>query len=180
MSIQLVRVTAPLSVYFDKSCIPAATLEAAAIRGTNAHAGCAAYARRIPVIISDEARPYFMSYKQWFDTYVSEVLFVEAEFTDPLVWFLIGHVDLICRLRDRRVVVVDLKTPQACKASHWGQVAAYRYLADTVIKTDDGFPLILDKDGGPAKVPERKESWDFYWASYLGALQGYRAFAEAA
>jgi len=55
----------------------------AAERGSAVHGSCAAYARRLPIILPDNAVPYFESFRGWFDSYVRRAIFVEDEFIDP-------------------------------------------------------------------------------------------------
>lgn len=176
MSLTMVRVTAPLSVYFDASKIPPEVLEYSQSRGTEVHAGCAAYARGLPVIVTNGAYPYFSSFRAWFDKYVRRVLFVEAEFWDTNCYLITGHPDIVCELTDGRIVVVDYKTPQTESKAWKSQVAAYCYLVRAVVGPCDGMALILYRDGKPARgIPYKNQAEDF--ANYLAALQAWRAFA---
>lgn len=176
---RIIRVTAPLGPFFDKDAIPPHVLEMASARGTEVHAACAAYARGLPVFVSDAARPYFESFKMWFDRYVVKVLFVEAEFSDPTCYGITGHPDIVCVLVDGRVVVVDYKTPAAESKTWRAQVACYAYLVRPVVGKVEGLALMLRNDGGPAKaIVYRHQASDF--AGYLAALQAWRHFKEAA
>ena len=91
---KMLSVTQVLSPFFDASKIRPEVLAAASQRGTEVHQACAAYARSLPVFLSDSAAPYFDSFRNWFDKYVKRALFVEAEFSDPHIYGIVGHVDL--------------------------------------------------------------------------------------
>ena len=173
---RFVRVTEPLGVFFDKSTIPGDVLEFAANRGTSVHAACAAYARRLPVMIENGGYLYFKSFRDWFDAYVARVLFVEEEFRDDQVYRIVGHPDMVAELTDGRVVVVDFKTPQAESATWRAQIAAYRYLVVLRLKIEiAGMALILNKEGNQARaILYREQASD--WAAYLAALTAYRYF----
>lgn len=174
----LTRVTAPLSVYFDRSAIPAGVLEAAAARGSAVHAACAAYAKGLPIIVQNGAVPFFASFRAWFDRYVERALFVEAEFSDTTTYLITGHPDLVAELTDGRVVVVDYKTPAAESSAWRAQVAAYCYLCKPIVGPCDGMALMLDRDGGPARgIAYKNQAIDF--ANYLAALQAWRAFGNS-
>ena len=175
MSMPIVRVTAPLGVYFDRSCIPAATLEAAAVRGTAVHSACAAFAKGLPVMVDQDAKLYFDSFRGWFGRYVKRALYVEEEFSDLLTYLITGHPDLVCELADGRIVVVDYKTPQAESKTWRAQCAAYCWLVKPAVGPCDGMALMLDRDGKPAKgIHYKNQAEDF--ANYLAALQAFRAF----
>lgn len=174
---ELISVTTPLGVYFDRSSIPARTLDAAAARGTAVHAACAAYAERLPVILGAEGWPYFESFRQWSDRYVKRVLFVEEEFVDRDVYHIKGHPDLVAELLDGMIAVIDYKTPQVEARTWRAQVAAYRYLVGRRLRRDDVRPLalILDSKGGEAKgIVYPTSAADF--AAFVAALTAYRYF----
>lgn len=171
---QLISVTKPLSIYFDKSSIRADVLEAATERGIRVHQTCAAYARGLPVMATDGFL-YFQSFQNWFDKYVKRALFVEAEFSDPSVYFIVGHVDLVAELTDGRIVVVDYKTPAAESRTWRAQIAAYCYLVKPVVGDACGMALMLEGDGGPAKaIYYTNTAVDF--AAFVAALTAYRHF----
>ena len=173
---KMVRVTAPLGVFFDKDSIPARTLEAASDRGRAVHAACAAYAKRLPVILENGSYPYFGSFREWFDKYVKRVLFVEQEFRDDTTYHILGHPDLVAELIDGRVVVVDYKTPQAESRTWAAQVATYCYLVSNRIGgVVHGMALILSDSGGAARaIPYQYKATDF--AAFCAALTAYRYF----
>lgn len=166
-------------MFFDKSAIPERVLTAAADRGRAVHAGCAAYARKLPVILANGEYQYFQSFRDWFDQYVARVLFVEREFVDQKIYFIKGHPDLVCQLTDGREVVVDYKTPQAESRTWAAQLAAYCNLVSLELgKRVDGMALILANDGAAAKaINYQYQESDF--AAFVAALTAYRYFKEA-
>ena len=170
---KLISVTTPLSVYFDKTAIRPDVLEFASARGTEVHQGCAAYARSLPVFLSDSARPYFESFRNWFDKYVKRALFVEAEFSDPETYGIVGHVDLVAELTDGRIVVVDYKTPVA-ESKTWAlQIGAYCHLVEPVVGKCDGMALQLSPQGNTARAIHYKyQASDF--AVFVAALTVWR------
>ena len=172
---KMIRVTEPLSVYFDKSAMRPEVLERASIRGTDVHAACAAYARSLPVFVSNGSAPYFESFRNWFDRYVRRALFVEAEFSDPSVYGIVGHVDLVAELVDSRVVVVDYKTPVAESKTWRAQLACYCYLVKPVVGEVGGMALQLSPEGNAARAIHYKNTASDF-ANFLAALQAWRAF----
>jgi hypothetical protein len=173
-----IRVTEPLGVYFDKSKIPAHVLDAASDRGIDAHAACAAYAKKLPVWVGNGAYPYFQSFRGWFDRFVAKVYFVEQEFDDNQIYFIKGHPDIGARLVDGRDVIVDYKTPQVESRTWAAQIAAYSWLAKLKTGIDfAGMALILDRDGKDARaITYQYTAQD--WAAYLAALTAYRWFKK--
>ena len=171
----LISVTTALSPFFDASKIKPDVLEFAKLRGTETHQGCAAYARSLPVFLSEPARPYFESFRNWFDKYVKRVLFVEAEFSDPHVYGIVGHVDLVAELTDGRIVVVDYKTPVVESMTWRAQLAAYCYLINPIVVDGGGMALMLSPEGNAARaIHYKQQASDF--ANFLAALQAWRAF----
>ena len=144
---KLISVTTALSPFNDFSQVPPERLEYATQRGTSTHAACAAYARSLPVFASNGSAPYFESFRNWFDKYVKRALFVEAEFSDPSVYGIIGHVDLVAEMTDSRIVVVDYKTPVAESPCWKSQISAYCYLVNPVVGEVAGMALQLSPVG---------------------------------
>jgi hypothetical protein len=174
---KLLSVTRVLSPFNDFSAIPPDRLEFAKLRGTSAHAACAAYARNLPVFASNGSAPYFESFRNWFDKYVKRALFVEAEFSDPSVYGIIGHVDLVAELVDGRVVVVDYKTPVAESRLWKSQGAAYCYLVKPVVGEVQFMALQLSPEGNAARAIHYKNTASDF-AAFMAALAAYRAFKE--
>jgi hypothetical protein len=170
---KLISVTTALSPFADFSAVPPDRLAYAALRGSSTHAACAAYARGLPVFLSNGADPYFESFKNWFDKYVKRALFVEAEFSDPECYGIIGHVDLVAELTDGRMVVVDYKTPVAESKSWALQISAYCHLVEPIVGKCDGMALMLSGEGKPAKaIAYKYQASDF--AVFISALAVWR------
>ena len=167
---KLISVTTVLSPFNDFSAVPPERLAAAAQRGTEVHQACAAYAKGLPVF---QLSNYFDSFRTWFDKYVKRALFVEAEFSDPSVYGIIGHVDLVAELVDSRIVVVDYKTPVAESKTWPLQVSAYCHLVEPLVGKCDGMALMLSGEGKPAKaIAYKYQASDF--AVFISALTVWR------
>lgn len=174
-------VTKVLEPFIDFSMIPPDVLNHAAARGTRVHNICLnVYAAGVPVLmVPEEVKPYFESFRAWFDDYVSKTIWIEEEFIDD-AFGIVGHVDLVCILIDGRVVVVDLKTPVTEGPTWKAQLSAYRYLVNK--QTDIEIPekngcmsLKLKPNGRPAKaIPYQYSGDDF--AAFMSALNAYRYF----
>jgi hypothetical protein len=174
---RLLSVTQILSPFNDFSQVPPDRLAYATQRGSDVHAACAAYARSLPVFASNGSAPYFESFRNWFDKYVRKALFVEAEFCDPSVYGIIGHVDLVAELTDSRIVVVDYKTPVAESRLWKSQLAAYVYLVKPLVGDADAMALMLSPEGKKAQAISYKNTASDF-AAFLAALAAYRAFKE--
>ena len=175
---QMISVTRALSPFFDASAIPPAVLEFASWRGTQVHQACAAYAQSLPVRIGDDEYPYFDSFRVWFDRYVKRALFVEAEFSDPHTYGIVGHPDLVAELTDGRVVVIDYKTPAVAAKSWAAQISAYCYLVRPVVGEVGGMALQLPRDGSAARAIHYKNTAEDF-AAFVAALTAYRHFKGA-
>lgn len=172
------HVTEVVGAFSDYSAVRPEVLENAAQRGRRVHSGCAAYARKLPVLcLKPEDAGYFESFKQWFDAYVARVFFVEKRFACG-VFGITGMVDLGCGLIDGRRVIVDHKTPAGESRTWRGQVAAYKYLAEKAegVRFDGIMALQLDGKGGPAKGRVYDEEIAEAWAGFLSALAAIRYF----
>ena len=180
-------VTQVLSPFCDFSKIPPDVLEYAATRGTAVHRICLnVYAKGLPTVnIPDDCFGYFQSFKMWFDEYVTEVISIEKEYIDRRFGY-VGHVDLVCILKDGRIVIIDLKTP-AVESPTWKcQLAAYRaVVADDLFHNMDSsleipekngcLSLQLKPNGNAAKAIVYQYS-DNDFAAFLSALNAYRYF----
>lgn len=175
---ELVSVTQPLSVYFDRSAIHPDRLAWASQRGTEVHRACAAYANGFPLVTTGETQGYVASFVNWFDRYVIKALFIETEFTDPKIYRIKGHPDLVAELSDGRIAVVDYKTPVSESKTWRAQLAAYCYLVKPIFGNAGGMALMLSPDGSAAKaINYQYQTEDF--ANFIAALQAYRAFKGA-
>ena len=178
---KLVRVTAPLGIFFREKIrtlgVPDGVIDHASARGTAVHSACAAYALGLWIPpMSAEIQGYFDSFKAWFDKYVSKVYFVEKEFIDHALG-IIGHPDIGCQLIDGRNLVIDYKTPTGVARSWGPQLAAYLHLARQDRRYDGGMVLQPRKDGRPAKAVHYNYA-DSDFAVYLSALNCYRHFNQ--
>lgn len=171
------RVTSILSPYSDYDLIPPGTLKKASDRGSSVHDYCSAYALGGTVIdVDDDCKPYFKSFKEWFDMLNVEVFFSEKRFFSRKA-MLTGKLDLFCSIEGiSDCVVIDIKTPQSHLATWQLQTAAYQWLLQ-----DNGFTvmnrgcLMLKKDGRMAKFVEHKD-FDGAWGIYKGLLEAYAYF----
>lgn len=122
------RTTEIISPWTDFSKIPEATLQFAAERGSAVHEYCARIAKgEFLVSIAMECALYVVSFRRWFDSQVDEVILSEERLTDPTLGYT-GQIDLLVRLKEGVVVLVDLKTPVTSVQTWKMQLAAYRNL----------------------------------------------------
>lgn len=173
-------VTQVLSVYQDFSNVPPATLDYATERGIAVHRACAAIALGLwnPRRISSDCKGYIKSFRHWFDDYVAEVLLVEQSLTDETFGYT-GTPDLIARMGNLQVAVIDLKTPLAWQPVWSGQMAAYLRLAQVNgYSANKAFTLQLHPDGKMPKATYLDDEANAL-AAFLGALQGYKYFKGA-
>ena len=177
-------VTTVLGLYSDFSMIHPKVLETAAARGTEVHAICAAIAQGtwVPSVPPDCA-PYVLSFQQWFEANVKDVLMVEEELIDVVHGFL-GHPDMALILLDDTRWLVDLKTPVTKNKLWSAQLAAYRHLAmegkradgtSASLQVDRVASLRLSPKGRPPILDEYQNSaLDF--GAFLAALSAWRYF----
>jgi hypothetical protein len=171
----LPRVTEVLSPYVDFSRIAPDVLEAASDRGVRVHNCCAAYAKRIYVgPVDADCNGYVESFLVWFNKYVATVLAVEFELVSPFGY--VGHADLIVRLKDGRVAVVDLKTPLAGSKTWKAQIAAYKRAA-TEFSPDVAGTLQLHPEGKAPKMTWLEDEVMAFNA-FLSALNAQRYFGK--
>ena len=174
----MLSVTQVLSPFADFSKVRADVLEYAAWRGTEVHRLCSIYARSLPIVgeIRRECAGFFLSFQQWFDMNVEQVIFAEKYLEHPAYQYC-GHPDLCCLLRgDPGNTLIDLKTPSTESPTWRGQVSAYGELAEVndypIVRCGS---LLLKKDGGIAKFKEyKRDGRDL--AAFLAALTAYRYF----
>ena len=173
----LYSVTTILGKYSDFSMIPPDVLEAAAARGTEVHDYCAKYALGIwTPPLSAHIEGYGLSFRRWFDEYVTEVILVEQDLRDEVMGFK-GRIDLIPKLKgDFHPAIIDYKTPITIGRTWEAQIAAYKHLAvDNGIPVERGGDLKLKRDGAPAKyVPCGNAVQAF--AAFHHALNAHRYF----
>lgn len=143
-------VTQTMGPWTDKvlAKIPEALLDRAAKRGTAVHDYCGRIALGEWVVgIPTEHQGYVTSFNLWFDSQVAEVILVETRLYDEILMFH-GRPDLIVRLVDGRIALVDLKTPVQHQRAWAVQLAAYNRLADVNgYRVDCSGTLRLDNGG---------------------------------
>jgi len=122
------RVTEIISPWSGLDKIPEATLQYAADRGTRVHSYCTRYAIGDFVVSVDaDCRPYFDSFRRWFDSQVESVLLAEERFIHPLLNYT-GQIDLYVILKSAESALVDIKTPVTSYPIWAMQLSAYRSL----------------------------------------------------
>lgn len=122
------RVTEIISPWSGLDGIKEDVLQKAAERGTKVHEVCARIAAgEFVMSIDDDIRGYVDSFRQWFDSQVSDVLMSEERLNDEALGYT-GQIDLVVMLKEGIVTLVDLKTPVTSYPTWKMQIAAYRNL----------------------------------------------------
>lgn len=169
------RVTEILGPFADFSKVPPEVLEAACERGTAVHKACESYALGLYCPTPPHLTGYFDSFRRWFDSFVVEVLAVEAELTNP-AWGYIGHADIIARLKGVRpspvVGVIDYKTPFSESRSWHCQTQAYVEAARNKYGAEIGGALRLRKDGS-LPIMTWVENPTQAFNAFVGILSGW-------
>lgn len=95
-------------------------------RGTAVHEACAAIAKGLLPMVPDEYKPYTEAFKKWMDETVDKVLLVEERIVDENLSFS-GQLDLVAKLKDGAVALIDIKTGVFTKS--WElQIVGYDHL----------------------------------------------------
>ena len=139
--------------------------QAAAGLGTRIHAACESLARELLVdgvglradAIAEELQPYLDVYERFLAEQVVEVLSVEQRVYHEAHRYA-GTIDLLARLRDGRVCVLDIKTGKTVDGTtHPLQLAAYATALESMGQPVDGrYVLHL-----PANKPGTLVRYDF-------------------
>jgi len=158
------------------SGIPEYKLEIAADRGTRAHTLCFKHLRRAHIMkIDPDCAGYFLSFTQWAELMVKEVIFIEEEFVDENHGYM-GHPDMGVVLKDGSCALIDLKTPLALQKIWAGQIAAYlNLIKHKYPPIKKGGSLRLSPDGRMAKMKWYEDSANDL-AAFISLLNGYRYF----
>lgn len=124
--------------------------------------------------LPEDERGYASAVLKWWLDYQPEVIAAEqvvADLTDGVA----GRLDLLCRLKDGRVAIVDAKTGRYLAASWVAQLAGYRRLAllSGFEAAEVGVILQVAEDGSYRHV--EVELSDTQW---LTALATYRLAGE--
>lgn len=172
------RVTEVLTPYKDFDNILPEVLAQASNRGDKVHECCDLYALNMLIEKpSEEVKPYFESFRNWFDEYVDEVIFTEQRLSHPEL-FLTGCADLLCRLKGSpELVLVDHKTPRAHEISWRLQTAAYRFLIREILglNVERRLSLRLSPEGKEPIVSEYVHH-DHDERLYLNQVEIFRCF----
>lgn len=119
---------------------------------------------------------FYESFLKWIKVVSPAFLSVEEEFTDFELGYM-GHPDAVISLAgEKRLTVIDYKTPLSISRSWRPQIAAYAHLARehgydvhrglaVRLRRNSGVPIVteVDIDGEP-------------WAAFLNALGAYKYF----
>lgn len=172
------RVTEILTPYKDFDNILPDVLHQAAERGDKVHTTCELYALNMLIENpSEEVKPFFESFKLWYDEFVTETILTEERVSDPEL-FLTGQFDLLCRMKGSDdLVLVDYKTPALHEISWRLQMAAYAYLLRKIkgISVQRRISLRLNREGKPPTVVEYLQH-EHDERLYLNQLEIYRCF----
>jgi hypothetical protein len=177
------RSTQVLQPHSNWHLIPEELLAAAALRGTVVHDLCAAQAKGLFLPkIPKEYAGYVESHRKWLKNAVERVIFVEREFICSC-YFYVGHPDCGVVIRgDRGITVPDLKTPavqnrawRAQAASYWHLVSEHGDFELPVIRSGS---LMLDSEGGIARLVEYTEFNAYDFNGFINALNSWRWFNE--
>lgn len=174
------RVTQVISPYKDFSSIPQEVVLEASLRGEEVHRLAYLYANNILIEKPAEyVKNYFFSFKEWFDTYVEEVILSEERIScDKLM--LTGCPDLVVRIKGSKdLVLVDLKTPQVHCKTWRPQTAAYKMLLRDVLGVNCERRLVVmpRKDGSKAVVKEHLKH-ELDEKIFMNLLSNYRFFHD--
>lgn len=167
------RVTQILERFSDFGSIPNEVLLTATDRGTRVHDYCSSHALGGTLLnIDDDCAPYFDSFTQWFDKYVTTVHFSEERFYDEKK-MLTGKIDLYCFSEEMGGnIIIDIKTPQNYIPIWQLQIAAYQKLMenqDFHPKIDRNGCLMLNKNGKMARyIP--LQDYETIWNLFEGLL----------
>lgn len=128
----------------EMRAIPIEHLVNASVRGTAIHNYCTLYVKNLWVNeVNPEYAPYFEAFKIWYTENVEKTLFSSTRLYDDEKCFT-GEFDMIVKLNDGRVCLLDIKT-SATKSKTWPiQLAAYKHLCNlNGFETDDVMNLHL-------------------------------------
>jgi hypothetical protein len=172
------RVTEVLTPYKNFDNILPDVLHQAAERGDKVHDICELYSLNMLIEKpSEEVKPFFESFKFWFDEYVTETVMTEERLSHPGL-FLTGKFDLLCTIQGSEdLVLVDYKTPAVHEISWRLQMAAYSYLLRELrgIDVKRRISLRLSREGKPPSIVEYTDHAHDE-RLYLNQLEIYRCF----
>lgn len=155
----------------------AATAErdAAANLGTAVH-DAAASGKRVEDVEA-RLRPRLAHFQDWLDVSGAEVLGAEFQIWNPTVGYA-GTGDLLVRLRNGRVIMVDLKTGKGVWVEHVLQVSAYRrgeFVGNDGV-VDRVLTNALAETSGVAVLHLTDAGWEFILFRNADEAKAWRAF----
>ncbi len=179
MSNKYYRVTEVLQPFSDFDHIPEKNVKRAADRGQRVHDYCSAYALGGTIIDVDiDCKPYFKSFKLWFNEYVTEVHISEQRFYSRGD-MLTGKLDLYCFSQSMGGnLIIDIKTPQIYSASWQLQTAAYQRLlmVNEITPAINGRGCLMLSRKGHMAIFKPQEDFEGAWNIYQGLLNAYIFF----
>jgi hypothetical protein len=132
--------------------------------------------------VPEELRPRLRQYRSWLSVSGAEVLAAEFQVFNLTVGYA-GSTDLICRLRDGSIWIVDIKTGKGIYADHALQLVAYgmaEFVGEDDI-VDERLTALLGQASGIAVLHLADDGWEFQsirWdAETWRAFRGLLAFA---
>lgn len=172
------RVTEFLTPYKDFSAVPQDVLAKACARGDLAHTFCDLYALNLLIEKPPlEIKPYFDSFKFWYDNFVDETIMTETRVSHP-EYLITGQFDWIGKLKGSdEIVLADWKTPKTTCVSWALQMAAYRFLLRETMGIDvqRRLSIRLSHEGKPPEVTEYLDH-DKDERIFLNQVEIYRFF----
>jgi hypothetical protein len=152
------RVSDFCSRYEDFGSVDPAYLQHRADIGTEVHAGIRGFLCDVPVILSEEARPYFESWIEWYELIGMPAVTHEETRMYCDKWKLTGAIDGIIHFSINRAMIVDWKTSSSVDNDIWPLKGAFYHHLVGVNELVQVAPKVLylklDKHGGEAVQKE--------------------------
>lgn len=145
------RVTTIANLFSDFSSIDKDVLEAAALRGSNVHKLCAAYAQGFLVSECPEVyQGYLDSFSQWANDNIDSIILCEhRRFCRR--YMITGEVDFVAKMKgEDTLTLIDIKTSTARYPSWDVQMGGYHYLLNETLPEmpiEKALLIRLKKDG---------------------------------
>ena len=174
------RVTDVLKIFTKFDHVDPSTLSERAYLGSLAHHYAEMYSLHLlidsmPLVV----KPYFISFKKWFDEYVEKVIACEMRVNSESL-LLSGKIDLIVQLKgddENTLSLVDQKIGVAFSPTWRLQTAAYRMLFKREVGLDISrrMTLRLKSDGGMPLLDEMTNH-EYDELNFLKCLDLHRFF----
>ncbi len=179
----------------EMRAIPIEHLVNASVRGTAIHNYCNLYIKNLWISdVNSEYEPYFEAFKTWHREHVETTLYSSKRLYDDEKCFT-GEFDMIVKLKEGNVCLLDIKT-SATKSNAWPiQLAAYRHLCklsgchlDEVmnlhLKAKEKATFKINEQGKKVMISPpvvvvntlRYEDVNQYWEIFSSALRCYDYF----